>query len=80
MNKKQIVVIASGWVVIGDTSPVEGGILIEEASVIRTWGTTKGLGEIALNGPTKGTILDYAGSIHVLDHAIIMRIDCIYDK
>ena len=80
MNKKQIIVIASGWVVIGDTSPVEGGILIEDASVIRAWGTTKGIGEIALNGPTKSTVLDYAGRIHVLNHAFIMRIDCIYDK
>ena len=80
MNEKQIVVITSGWVVIGNTFPVEGGILIEDASVIRTWGTTKGIGEIALNGPTKDTVLDYAGKIHVLNHAIIMKIDCIYDK
>jgi len=78
---KKIVVITSGWVVMGEvvgatTKP--GSTRIEDASVIRVWGTTNGIGEIALNGPTTSTILDYAGVVEVKDHAVIMEIDCTF--
>jgi len=57
-----IVVLQRGWVVMG--SLCRGGLLpegyckIRDAKVIRRWGTTRGLGQIALEGPTENTILD----------------------
>ena len=69
----EIVVMTSGWVLVGerisDTSLVN-------ASVIRTWGTTKGLGELALNGPTKETILDKCGEVTLNEPAVLFRIAC----
>lgn len=58
---KHIIVIESGWVFSGDV--VEGiqpnTITIENAAVIRKWGTTEGLGQLCLKGPTSDTTLDY---------------------
>ena len=76
---KKIVVITSGWVVIGDVVEHDDRLTINDASVIRVWGTTAGLGEIALNGPTTSTILDPAGVVEVYTHAVIMQIPCTYD-
>ena len=78
MSNKKIVVINSGWIGIGEVSEANGKTRIEDASVVRRWGTTNGIGELALNGPTKDTILDYAGVIEVYNHAVIMTIDCVY--
>ena len=76
---KKIVVITSGWVVIGDVTEHNDRLTIDDASVIRVWGTTAGLGDIALNGPTSSTILDPAGVVEVYNHAVIMQIPCTYD-
>jgi hypothetical protein len=64
-HNKRIVVLQAGWVFIGnyhaatDTKPA----YITDAYNIRKWGTTTGLGEIALNGPTKDTVLDPCGIV-----------------
>jgi hypothetical protein len=81
---KEIVVITNGFVYMGDVSERESEsgnkyIHINDASCIRSWGTTSGLGEIALRGPTKKTVLDPAGIVEVAWHAVIMRVRCQYD-
>ena len=76
---KKIVVITSGWVVMGDVTEHNDRLTINAASVIRTWGTSAGLGEIALNGPTSATVLDPAGVVEVYLSAVIMQIPCTYD-
>jgi hypothetical protein len=78
---RRIVVLTERWVFIGDyhkateTAPAH----LTDASCIRAWGTTGGLGEIALKGPTKSTVLDACG-ILLLDNpaAIVMTIPCAY--
>lgn len=57
-SKKQIVILNRGWVVVGDYSEKGDDCFLTNASVIRTWGTTKGLGELAENGPLTNTKLD----------------------
>jgi len=39
------------------------------------WGTTKGLGELALNGPLPNTKLDVVGTVRAPARAVISMID-----
>ena len=74
---KQIVVADRGWVFIGDVfSDCNGDKLITDAKVVRVWGTTKGLGELALTGPTTKTVFDEAGTVRVPSHSVIALLDC----
>ena len=51
----KIVILQRGWNMVGRFERVGSDCKLHNASVIRIWGTTKGLGEIAKDGPTKGT-------------------------
>jgi hypothetical protein len=75
-SKKQIVILQRGWVVVGDMVKSKGPEQeLRNASVIRTWGTKKGLGEIALNGPTTTTVLDACGTVRFHEMAVVCRMD-----
>jgi hypothetical protein len=51
--------------------------VLHNASNIRRWGTTKGLGEIALGGPTKDTVLDKCyGEVQFDYMTVIASISC----
>jgi len=78
---KQIIIAPYEFVFIGEPAPPvrEGFLTFTNASCIRVWGTTKGLGEIALCGPTPKTILDPCGTLHVPQDKVIL-IDCLYDN
>lgn len=54
----KIVILQRGWIVVGRFIRKVNECKMTDASVIRNWGTTKGLGEIAENGPTSTTKLD----------------------
>lgn len=69
---KQIVVLQRGWVVVGDVHKEENEVKISNCSVIRVWGTSKGLGEIAENGPTSKTVLDSCPSLVVHPLSVVM--------
>lgn len=74
---KTILVLQRGWVVIGDlVAEDEKRVRLENASVIRRWGTTKGLGQLALEGPQKATVLDPCGSVEAHPLAIVFRLPC----
>ena len=62
-SKVKIVVLQRGWVVVGEYSQTATHAKLENAATIRLWGTTKGLGELALDGPTSSTKLDKAGTV-----------------
>jgi hypothetical protein len=72
---RQIVVLQRGWIVVGDVTQSGNTIIINNASVIRRWGTTNGLGQLALGGATKDTILDPCGTVKAHELAIVMTID-----
>lgn len=74
-TKKQIVILNRGWVVIGDISEDKDDFILSNASVIRVWGTTKGLGELAENGPLANTKLDPCPNIRVHKLVTIARMD-----
>ena len=74
---KQIIVADRGWVFVGDVfSDVNGDKLINDTKVVRVWGTTKGLGELALTGPTSKTVLDEAGTVRVPSRSVVAIFDC----
>ena len=73
---KQIVIGQRGWVFVGDVSRSGDDVTITDASCIRRWGTTKGLGELAKNGPLLTTVLDEMGTVRMHALAIVASLDC----
>ena len=71
----KIMILDRGWVFIGLVRGFSGGFAIEEAHCVRYWGTTDGIGQLALSGPTDKTKLDPAGTITVPRHALIAALD-----
>lgn len=73
----KIVVLQRGWVVVGYMERNGNTCTLKKASVIRVWGTTKGLGEIAIGGPTSSTKLDKCNGLVKFDHlTMVLSIDC----
>lgn len=72
----QIVILPNGFVVFGVFTCEDDLVTIERSSIIRRWGTVKGMGEIAINGPGKETVLDFLGTSHTYKKAIIFTITC----
>lgn len=72
----QIIVAQRGWVLVGMTRRDGDHLVIRDARVIRTWGTERGLAQIAVEGPTKATKLDdpCTARIHVL--AVVLSYEC----
>jgi hypothetical protein len=79
-QRLQIVVLKRGWVVVGMVAISGDDVTISNASVVRVWGTTKGLGEIAMNGPTKDTVLDPCGVVRAHKGSVVLYIDCAETK
>ena len=74
-TKKQIVILNRGWVVVGNYSEKGDECTLTDASVIRKWGTTKGLGELAENGALTDTILDPTPNVHFHKMIMVARMD-----
>ena len=70
-----IVVVERGFVYVGNVVHDGEWCVVSNAKNIRRWGTTKGLGELALNGPTDSTLLDDTGTVRIPAHAVIALID-----
>jgi hypothetical protein len=69
--KFAIVVADRGFVYVGKIEMDVEHVRLSEAKNIRRWGTTKGLGELVLNGPTGNTTLDNCGSVMIPRRAVI---------
>lgn len=79
MSKKSIFVVESGWVFLAEDYTKAGkGYTLAGACTIRKWGTTAGLGSIALDGPTKNTVLDPCGNPYVPEGKVLFIIPCSY--
>jgi len=73
----KIIVLQRGWIVVGRFERKDTQCKLHNASVIRTWGTTNGLGEIAEGGPTSSTKLDRCKGIVEFDYlTVVLTIDC----
>lgn len=78
-SKIKIVVLQRGWVYVGRYSCDGEECELDDAMCIRTWGTTKGLGELA-DGPLKNTKLDFAGKVRFHRISEILTIECDEEK
>jgi hypothetical protein len=76
----QILVLNRGWNVIGNVKEKDGKTYITNASIIRRWGTTQGLGELAIKGKLPLTILDKCLDIAVDTANVIFVMNCDQSK
>lgn len=76
MSNLKIVILDRGHVLVGNVTVDGDWIETTNASVIRRWGTTRGLGEIAMGGPTPETKLDPIGTVRSPIRALIGLVDC----
>lgn len=72
----KIVVMDKNFVSVGRYSATTDWVKLENAAVIRRWGTSGGLGQLAKTGPLPNTILDPTPTEHIPMHAIIKTIEC----
>lgn len=73
----KIVILQRGWVMIGRFERVGNDCKLHNASVIRTWGTSYGLGELASEGAKLGTKLDKCHGVVQFDYlTVVATIDC----
>jgi hypothetical protein len=75
MNR-HIVVFPHGFVFVGDLTRTDKQIRLDNSACIRIWGTTSGLGELALHGPTSSTVLDPCGIVVAPSASEVLSIPC----
>ena len=73
----KIVILQRGWIMIGKFQRIGNDCKLSNASIIRNWGTTKGLGELASEGATGTTKLDKCYGTVQFDYlTVVATIDC----
>jgi len=76
----KITILQRGWICVGRYIKNGDERRLEHASVIRLWGTTGGLGELAANGKQPSTKLDPCGTVRFHALAEVASIDCNAEK
>ncbi len=76
----RIVILQRGWVVVGHYYREGSEVRIEKAAVVRLWGTTRGLGQLATDGPQPNTKLDDCPTVRVHELAVVCSFECAKDK
>lgn len=74
----RIVILQRGWIMVGRFERNGSDCKLHNAAVIRSWGTSKGLGEIANDGPTSNTKLDPTNGLVEFDYlTVVATISCV---
>ena len=73
----QIVILQRGWVAIGYLAQSGSYCTLSHPKIIRRWGTSAGLGQLAIDGPQPNTVCDDAMTMrfHELTVVAIMDVD-----
>lgn len=72
----KVVVYQRGFVAVGNDEREGPELVIRNAAIVRRWGTAnKGMGWLALHGPTPETVADKAGTIRTHELAVVMTLD-----
>ena len=72
----KIVILQRGWVMVGKLERSGSDCKLHNASVIRVWGTTKGLGQLASEGVQPNTKLDRCGRVECYYLTVVAAINC----
>jgi hypothetical protein len=72
----RIVVLQRGWVAAGVFSQDAAQCRLNNAFIVRQWGTTAGLGQLAKEGPLQETILDPAEEIRFHELSVVCAFTC----
>ncbi len=77
-KEKRIVIVQAGWVFVGnyEFDKELNCVRLTDASCVRVWGTTAGLGQLALKGKQKETVLDFAGVVDVPLGSVVATLLC----
>lgn len=77
-NDIRICILQRGWVMVGRYSKKGTQCTLSGARVVRRWGTTNGIGELASCGPLPNTKLDAPGPGPVEFHelTVIATVAC----
>ena len=70
-----VAVLDRGFVYVGEVEHDGEWCVITNARNVRYWGTVRGLGQLALEGPTPKTRLDAVGTVRVSARAVISLIE-----
>ena len=70
-----IAVLDRGFVYVGKVDVDKNWCVSSNARNIRIWGTERGLGQLAVEGPTSKTKLDNVGTVRVPMKSLIHLID-----
>lgn len=76
----KIIILQRGWVVIGRYLEDGDYGILNDAYVIRRWGTTEGLGQLALQGKQNETELEKTGIVRFHKLTSVAFIDCDFLK
>jgi len=79
-GEKKIVILQRGWVMIGRLERDGSECKLHNASVIRTWGTSNGLGELAETGKLTGTKLDKCYGVVEFDWLTVVATIAVNDE
>ena len=72
----RIVILQRGWVMVGHYYQKGSECYLENCSVIRRWGTSQGLGELATKGPLTDTKLEPTPRTSFHELTVIATIEC----
>lgn len=74
----RIVICHRGWVLVGEYALDRDNdeVVLSNALVVRRWGTTAGLGQLAIEGRQPQTILDPCGVARIPRGAVVATFDC----
>lgn len=76
----QIVVLQRGWVYVGQVKQSGDYYELTDGACIRRWGTTKGIGQLATNGPTTNTELEPSETVRFHEAGKVLMVECVEDK
>lgn len=76
----KIIIAQRGWVFVGRESVAGDEVTLEDAKCIRRWGTSEGIGQLALEGPQKETKLDQVGTVRLHRLGVVASIDCVEES
>lgn len=72
----KICVLERGWVLVGNLQAEGDEFILSNAFVIRRWGTSEGIGELAIKGPLENTKLDKTPLVRFHKSQMIFCIEC----